>query len=446
MDFYLPDTRLCSRAEQMYEAIVATGSMVLRRIGGNRAGEIAAHRFLDNERVRYEAIIDALSLRTFDACKGRRIVAVQDTTEINFSGCDASRHGLGIAASDKSVGFFIHPLIAVDMDCHAVLGLASAEIWTRGSGQTPARKHRPFAEKDSSRWLRGLHHAKERLSHADQVIVVGDRESDIYSVFAGIPEGIDVVVRASHNRLLKKKKRLFDISGELEEQGNLDIDIAARPGQKARTARIVLRSGRVKLPKPLDNVELDEPCSIELNFVEVLEINPPQGCKPINWRLLTTLPVSSKAEVEHLIDVYRMRWRIEEVFRALKTNGLDLEATQVEAADRLFKLAALGIAAATRIVQLVDARDSSLRPAEDVIDSELIEPIHKIGKTLEGKTDRQKNHHLKGSLSWLSWIVARLGGWNCYYKPPGPKTMAIGWRQLATMLNGFVIATRVQNV
>lgn len=63
-----------------------------------------------------------------------------------------------------------------------------------------------------------------------------------------------------------------------------------------------------------------------------------------------------------------------------------------------------------------------------------------IGKTLKGKTERQKNPYKEGSLSWLSWITARLGGWNCYYKPPGPKTTACGWRRLADKLNGFNIA------
>ena len=133
-------------------------------------------------------------------------------------------------------------------------------------------------------------------------------------------------------------------------------------------------------------------------------------------------------------------WRIEQVFRALKSDGLALEETQVEAADRLFKLAALGLTAAVRILQLVDARDGCDRPATDVIDAKLIEPVAAIGKTLEGKTKRQQNPHAKGTLGWLSWIAARLGGWNCYYKKPGPKTMAIGWRQLAAMIAGFVIA------
>jgi len=160
----------------------------------------------------------------------------------------------------------------------------------------------------------------------------------------------------------------------------------------------------------------------------------------VHWRLLTTLPATTKADAEEVVRLYRLRWRIEQVFRALKSDGLALEETQLEEAGRIFKLAALGLAAAARILQLVDARDGSKRPASDVIDPELIEPVAAIGKTLEGSTERQKNPHAKGTLGWLAWIAARLGGWNCYYKPPGPKTMAIGWRQLAAMISGYIIA------
>ena len=80
------------------------------------------------------------------------------------------------------------------------------------------------------------------------------------------------------------------------------------------------------------------------------------------------------------------------------------------------------------------------------MDKALITPTIQIGKTLEGKTQRQKNHHAEGSLPWLSWIVARLGGWNCYYKPPGPKTMALGWNTLANMLAGFLLAQDLEDV
>ena len=125
------DVRLSDRGDWLIDRIVATGSLVLRRIGGDRAGEVASHRFLDNARVRTAAIVDTLGARTRTASAGRRIVAVQDTTEVNFAGRDRARHGLGPAGNGKALGFFIHPVVAVDAEDEAVLGLVDADIWTR---------------------------------------------------------------------------------------------------------------------------------------------------------------------------------------------------------------------------------------------------------------------------------------------------------------------------
>ena len=136
--------------------------------------------------------------------------------------------------------------------------------------------------------------------------------------------------------------------------------------------------------------------------------------------------------------MYRLRWRIEQVFRAVKSDGLCLEETQVQKAQCLFKLAAIAVLAATRIIQLVDARDGSTRPATDVIDAALLDTAAAIDRARQGATPRQQNPH--GSLAWLAWIIARLGGWNCYYKPPGPKTMRTGWNQFAAMAAGFAVA------
>jgi hypothetical protein len=49
------------------------------------------------------------------------------------------------------------------------------------------------------------------------------------------------------------------------------------------------------------------------------------------------------------------------------------------------------------------------------------------------------------AMAWLSWIVARLGGWNCYYKPPGPETMRAGWDKLAAMAAGYHLAMSVRH-
>ena len=107
----------------------------------------------------------------------------------------------------------------------------------------------------------------------------------------------------------------------------------------------------------------------------------------------------------------------------------------------MFNLAAIGMAGAIRTIQLVDARDGSPLPATDVIDANFTIALERLSKRLEGKTLRQKNPHPTGSLAFVSWIAARLGGWNCYYKPPGPKTMRDGWNRLAATLDGYALAT-----
>jgi hypothetical protein len=123
-----------------------------------------------------------------------------------------------------------------------------------------------------------------------------------------------------------------------------------------------------------------------------------------------------------------------------------IEDSQLETANRLLNLAAFGLVAAARIIQLVDARDGSTRPATDVIEVDEIKAAAAISATLEGGTERQKNPHKKGTLAWLPRIAARLGGWNCYYKPPGPKTMARGLDRLIDRIGGFKLANERRNV
>lgn len=440
------DVRLDHRFDWMMDRIVSTGSVVLRRFGQDRAGELAAHRFLDNARIGVDEIIATFSERCGERCAGRRIIAVQDTTEINFSGRDRGRTGLGAGGNGDALGFFIHPVIAIDRDDEAVVGLVDAQIWTRQDAALAPHRSRIFADKESYRWLVGAERSRQRLSAAASVVMVGDREADIYALFARCPKAIDLVVRSAYDRSLSDDTRLLESLADLPNFGTMEVKVSARPGQKARLAKLRLRAGKINLRRPRNRLDDGDPKALCLTVVESYEVDPPKGVKPLNWRLLTSLAVDDEADAREIIHIYRQRWRIEEVFRALKSTGLRLEETQVEAAHRLFKLAALGIAAAVRIVQLVDARDTSTRPAKDVIDEALIASVALIGKDLEGKTKRQQNPHRRGSLAWLSWITARLGGWNCYYKPPGPKTMAIGWNQLSAQVSGVIIAQKAIDV
>lgn len=443
------DVRLDRREEQVLTGMVMTGSTVLRKLGGSRAGEIAAHRFLDHQDVSPETTIAAAAERTLAAARGATVLLVQDTTEINFSGADRGRSGLGPAGDGKALGFFIHPVLAVSLDEEAVLGIAHAQIWTRPPTPVSDRKTRPVEDKESMRWLNATEAAASFVGIAAEVIDVSDREGDIYQHFARRPAGVEMVVRAHHDRKLTDGGLLFSASDKLGEAFGREIFVTPRgPGDKGRTAKVRVRAGTVEIARPNTADRSVDPPSLTLGFVEVIETAPPagKGVRPVVWRIVTTLPVGKPHEIDRIVRIYRLRWRIEQLFRTMKSDGLKLEDSQLEAAHRLFKVSALALIAAARIIMLVDARHGGPRPASDLIAPELIEPVAQIARSLQGKTKKQQNHHPKGSLAWLAWVVARLGGWNCYYKPPGPKTMAAGWPRLVAMLDGYRLAAGAGDV
>jgi len=275
------------------------------------------------------------------------------------------------------------------------------------------------------------------------VVVVADRESDIYAGFARRPASVDLIVRAAQDRALHDGASLFAAAAGWPELARTEVPVApSRTGVRGRVATVALRAGPVVICRPRHGHDPNAPPQLKLTMVEAREVDGPGDRQPLLWRLLTTLDVADAAGAADIVRLYRLRWRIEEIFRSLKADGMRLEDTQVQDAGRLFKLALVGLAAATRTLQLVDARDGSPRPATDVIDASVLPAAEAIAPTLEGKTARQHNPHPPQSLAWLSWIIARLGGWNCYYKPPGPKTMRAGWAQFAAMAAGFALAAQ----
>ena len=86
-------------------------------------------------------------------------------------------------------------------------------------------------------------------------------------------------------------------------------------------------------------------------------MDAPPGAEPILWRLLTTHRVEDEAMAWRVVGWYRQRWHIEQFFRTLKQQGLQLEDSQLENAERLIKLTAIAARAACTIMQLVQARD-----------------------------------------------------------------------------------------
>lgn len=364
---------------------------------------------------------------------GRDVVVIQDTSELALGGRRAKANGYGPVGKGGALrGLLLHAVLAVDAGTGGVLGLVDAKVWNRKGSKAKPRRGRKTSQKESQRWLDGTSRAGEVLAAANSITGVSDRESDIYEHFARRPSNVHLIVRACQNRQIETDREdpislLFPHVDGLPEQGRLKVKIPAAPGRKARVAELAVRFSRVVLCKPLHGAAPDLPATIALTMVDVRETSKPEDGKPVHWRLLTTHEVTSLGEARRIIDLYRMRWIIEEFFHTLKTAGFDIEAADIGDPQVMIKFVTAATVAAITVMQLVKARDGTtgqnLTDAFDPADQPILEAV---SAQLEGKTAKQKNPHSRASLAFAAWVIARLGGWTGYYGKPGPQVMRRG--------------------
>ncbi len=416
------------RGAFLYQRLVAFGGqgISVRRLGGDRSGEMRITRFLHNRRVTLDEMMRAALARTCARVAGRHVLAVQDTSALRVD--------------EKGIGLSFHPVIAVDAVQGTVIGLVDNVFLTRQGGERGARKQRDFADKDSRRWLTGAERASALAdAGAACVTVVEDREGDIYECFAFKPANVEKLVRAAQDRNLADGTTLFSKAESWNEAGRMLVELPAAPGRKARRAELSVKFGTVEIMRPTHRkVSDDLPKLQAINLVIGREIDAPDGEPPALWFLLTTHQVRDATDARRLIGFYRLRWTIEQLFRTMKTKGFDVEALRQEPDGPLEKLVTAILIAAVKIMQLVDEREGKTkRPLEDVLDPDDQPALERVCLSLEGKTVKQKNPHPLGSLAYAAWVLARLGGWTGYYGKPGPIVMLRGLTQFHAIKHGW---------
>jgi len=386
-------------------------------------------RFLRNRSVSIEEMVAAASERTCSRVGGCHVLAIQDTTTVR-----AEAKGRCIA---------LHPLIAVDAVSGALVGLVDAQFFARHGSKASLRRSKPFEAKESRRWLTGIERAGDLAeAGAACVTVVADREGDIYEDFALRPAATEVLIRAGQDRALSDGSRLFERARSLAEGGRMRVDLPAAPGRRGREAHLSLRFCEVEIARPVsrrNRAEIEAlPKSVTLRLVEARELDPPEGVPAAHWRLLTSHQVNDAADARRIVSFYRQRWIVEQLFRTLKTKGFDVEALRVSEGGPFEKLVVASLVAAVTVLQLVRERDGDAnRPLEDAIDEHDREALEAVSTKLEGKTERQKNPHPKGSLAYAAWVFARLGGWTGYYGKPGPIVILQGLVQFHSIKHGW---------
>jgi hypothetical protein len=446
---YFGDVRRGRSGELLAQRITDRQTVCLRKLADDRAEQVRFRRFLSSEAVTVEEMVSHRAMIVAAVANGRHVLAIQDTSEINYEAQSGRKQRLGKVGNGSDIGLFVHPVLGVDAQSGECLGLVDAQVWRRTKSKAKNYKDLPIEQKESYRWLKGGAQAKAVLAEASMVTVIDDREADIYEKWDRLPDArTQLLTRASRDRALADGGTLFATLAGFAEAHRYVLELQARPGKRsARQACMAVRFGPVRIRRPGNCSDPNASDEIELFAIEVRELDPPRGEKPIVWRLVTTHPVASVAQALTVIGWYRLRWHIEQLFRTLKRQGLRVEESVVEDGEALEKLVVIALIAATITMQLVLARAAGTQepPASRVFDAEQIEVLRALQKTLQGRTAKQQNPYPADSLAWAAWTIGRLGGWTGYEtdRSIGPITMRDGIERFNGIADGYRLAKNV---
>ena len=443
----LGDERRSQRLGRIADALSDGAGKTLPKALETTAALEATYRFMSNASVTPEAILAPHIAATCDRIEAAGVcLAIHDTTTFVFGG-DA-REGLG-RVSARQQGFFGHVCFAVDAHEGQPLGIVGADTWVR-EAERPGRKTRATYQyktrdlKESDRWLELARQVDELTQHRARVIHVMDREADSYRLLSHLVEGGgEFVVRASHfDRRLADGRTLEQSTDDVKLRLIREVPLSKRPVEErrrahparhARAATLLIGTTSVTFPRSWATPAQDG-AELALNVVRVWEPEPPDGEHPIEWVLLTNLPVENDAMLELVVDSYRRRWLIEELFKALKT-GCGFEKLQLETAQALLNALAVMLPIAARLLALRHAaRFNPDKPASDVLTPMQLRVLQVYEHTARMPLVTARDALL---------AVARLGGHIKNNGEPGWIVLGRGYEDLLTLERGAELALKM---
>jgi Transposase DNA-binding/Transposase DDE domain len=448
----LVDKRLVKRGNKIYHDLFSNSIHSIRQFCISESDAKGAYRFLSNKRVSEADIIKNHQSNCISGCIGKYVVCIQDTTEINLIKHNKRiKHDESIGTtnskSDTGLGFLIHPSLVMDAHTGVPYGYSAIKIWNRPLelNNKFERKYTslPIEEKESYKWIEVSKQTQETLEDVVQgILIIQDREGDIYQQFASIPnDKTDLLVRARSNRTLVDKTKLFTCLENQQTQGeyNIEIQSCSKTKRKKRTATLEVKFKEIEIKNSDRTSKLDKKTT-KLYLIEAKEINY-TGKDTICWRLLTTIAVTDFDTALNCIEWYSWRWTIEEVFKILKKEGFNIEASELETGTAIRKLSLMIMEVVIKLFLMRIAYEQPELQLEastcfSQTEQECLE--YQIEK-LEGKTEKQKNPYQKEQLNRYAWCIARMGGWKGYDKQrkPGITTLWIGLKKFKTLMEGW---------
>ena len=423
---------------------------------------LATYRFFDNQRVASEDVLSPHFDATLDRIAEHKVVLlIQDTTELDVTRREEKMQGAGPLNDESRIGFFNHAMLAVTPD-KVPLGVVDANLWARdwnefrkNKGKTASEKRlalrqQRIEDKESLRWLQGHWRGEEIAEQVPEttIVVISDSEGDIFECFKASSRNAKEpcaqwIIRACQDRsVLSEDDRachdmLWEEVGSAEVAGTMDVEVSKnepksksdrkrKQPRSARTAHVTIQAKTITLrgPKRRGGRLAD----VQVNAVLIQEVDPPTGEEPVEWLLLTSLPITSFKKICQVIDYYGCRWTIEIYFRTLKS-GCGVEKLQLETADRFLPCLATYLIVAWRVMYVMTlGRECPEMSCAEVLSEDEWRSVYTVVQ--QARSPKQPP-----PIEDMVYMIGNLGGHlgRTNDGPPGPKAMWIGMQRMTDL-------------
>jgi hypothetical protein len=360
----LPDKRLNKRLQQILMQLEGKLEESIPVAFADPGQSKAYYRFINHEGVEAQALLEAnRQVVLQQAAQERVVLAVQDTTELDFTG-KRSAKALGCLSYAHQKGLFLHNHLLLDEQGQA-LGLLDQQFFERDAsalGGSKKKRRQPFAHKESFRWLEQFNQLQECFKDQphQQVIQICDREADIHELLqARTTTHVHYIIRSSQNRtsewLTTDQKAATQPAGIYQQMVGKECQFTYQlqvdhPQHGKRLAHMQVRYGQLEIKPGYRPKHQPQLAPVKLWVVETTEVEPPEGVEPLCWRLLTSLPVEDNEQAQRVIGYYTYRWRIERFHFVLKQGG-QVEKLQVQQVEALKKAIILYAWIALKVLQ-----------------------------------------------------------------------------------------------
>lgn len=432
------DKRIGKRLIKIVQQLAAKMGNSIPTACQDWANTKAAYRLFSNPNLSEEDILVGHFQSTksrFEQTDGPMLV-LHDTTEITYKRkrpgeigytrkC-ANRKGLFEQEIKRAqCGVLMHSSLIITPE-GLPLGFTAKKFWNRDKFKGSHEIHRrfnatriPIDQKESYRWLQGVHATNELLGEPHRLVHIGDREADIYELFhLAASEDSNYLIRIKVDRRTEvETTTISQILAGAKVRGKCKIHYRDKDGTQV-TATLAVKFEEITI-KPSFGLKSKNYPDVTAMFIHATEIEKSGGNRePIDWKLITNLRIKSVKDSVEKLHWYSLRWKVEVFFKILKS-GCKIEESKLRTADALCKMIAVNCIISWRVFWITMLnREGEILPTELVISRMEMKILDYL------KPDPQP---LQTCLSKYLLKIAKLGGYLARSSDPPPGNTVV-WR------------------